>query len=115
MDVSEPTCTFETVYKTYCCSYDRLIDIYLENCAKEVTTLLLTVKKLKDLLFFSIKSLKQYQNKETDRCKNTIEFACDVVKKSMSITENVIPFIKDEPLHRSFTKPTYPIVYGLVI
>lgn len=70
---------------------------------------------MKDLHFFSIKSLKQYQNKETDACKNTIESACDVIKKFMSITENVIPFVKDEPLQRSFTKPTDPIVYGLVI
>lgn len=62
-----------------------------------------------------IKSLKQYQNKETAACKNSIESACDVIKKFMSLTENVIPFVKDEPLQRSFTKTTDPVVYGLVI
>lgn len=58
---------------------------------------------MKDLFFFSIKTLKQYKNKETDGCKNTTESVWDVVKKSMSITENVIPFVKHEPLQRSFT------------
>lgn len=44
------------------------------------------------------KHLSNIKTKELMHAKNTIESVWDVVKKSMSITENVVLFVKHQPL-----------------